>query len=44
LLRLIDFIEGRFNIQVEAYEAGVDNFDRIQDIASFIQKKQNPGA
>jgi acyl carrier protein len=44
LLRLIDFIEGRFNIQVEAYEAGVENFDRIQDIASFIQKKQKPGA
>jgi len=44
LLRLIDFIEGRFNIQVEAYEAGVENFDRIQDLASFIAKKQNPGA
>ena len=44
LLRLIDFIEGRFNIQVEAYEAGVENFDRIQDIASFIQKKQKTGA
>src|SRR5215475_2446780 len=39
LLRLIDFIEGRFNIQVEAYEAGVENFDRIQDLASFIEKK-----
>jgi acyl carrier protein len=44
LLRLIDFIEGRFNIQVEAYEAGVENFDRIQDIASFIQTKRKPGA
>ena len=40
LLRLIDFIEGRFNIQVDAYEAGVENFDRIEDIASFIQKKR----
>ena len=44
LLRLIDFIEGRFNIQVEAYEAGVENFDRIQDLGSFIEKKQSPGA
>lgn len=44
LLRLIDFIESRYKIQVEAYEAGVENFDRIQDIASFIQKKQTAGA
>jgi acyl carrier protein len=43
LLRLIDFIEGRFNIQVEAYEAGVENFDQIQEIAAFILKKQTPG-
>ncbi len=40
LLRLIDFIEDRYNIQVEAHEAGVENFDRIEDIASFIQKKR----
>ena len=44
LLRLIDFIESRYKMQVEAYEAGVENFDRIQDIASFIQKKQTAGA
>jgi acyl carrier protein len=44
LLRLIDFIEGRFTIQVDAYEAGVENFDRIEDIASFIQKKLPAGA
>jgi acyl carrier protein len=44
LLRLIDFVENRYKIQVEAYEAGVENFDRIQDIASFIQKKQTAGA
>jgi acyl carrier protein len=43
LLRLIDFIEGRFNIQVEAFEAGVENFDQIQEIAAFILKKQTPG-
>lgn len=38
LLRLIDFIESRYSIQVEAYEAGVENFDQIKDIASFIRK------
>lgn len=42
LLRLIDFIERRYSIQVEAYEAGVENFDQIQDIASFIRKSIQP--
>jgi len=44
LLRLIDFIEDRYNIQVEAHEAGVENFDRIEDIASLIQKKRPASA
>jgi len=44
LLRLIDFIEERYSIQVDAHEAGVDNFDRIGDIASFIQKKRSADA
>ena len=44
LLRMIDFIEDRYKIQVDAYEAGVENFDRIEDIASFIQKKRGAGA
>lgn len=44
LLRLIDFIEQRWNIQLDAHEAGVANFDRIDDIASFIEKKRRAGA
>jgi acyl carrier protein len=40
LLRIVDFIEGKYGIQVEAYESDVDNFDRIQDIAAFVQRKQ----
>jgi acyl carrier protein len=44
LLRMIDFIEDRYKIQVDAYEAGVENFDRIEDIASFIQRKRRAGA
>jgi acyl carrier protein len=44
LLRLIDFVEERYRIQVDAHEAGVENFDRIEDIASFIKKKRQAGA
>ena len=38
-LRTVSFIEERFGIEVEAHEAGVENFDRIEDIAVFIQRK-----
>jgi acyl carrier protein len=41
---MIDFIEGRYTIQVDAHEAGVENFDRIEDIAAFIQNKRQAGA
>jgi acyl carrier protein len=39
MLRMVDFIEQRFRIEVEAYEASVENFDRIEDIAAFIDRK-----
>jgi len=38
-LRMVSFIEERFGIEVEAHEASVENFDRIEDIAAFIQRK-----
>ena len=44
LLRMIDFIESRYTIQVDAHEAGVENFDRIEDMATFIQNKRQAGA
>ena len=44
LLRMIDFIESRYTIQVDAHEAGVENFDRIEDMAMFIQNKRRAGA
>jgi acyl carrier protein len=40
-LRLVDFVEERFGIEVEAHETGVENFDRIDTIASFIQQKRS---
>lgn len=39
-LRLVSFIEEQFGIEVEAHEAGVENFDRIEDIAAFVERKR----
>jgi acyl carrier protein len=39
-LRLVDFVEQHYGIDVEAHEAGVENFDSIATIASFVRSKQ----
>lgn len=39
-LGLISFLEEQYEIEVEAHETDVDNFDRIQDIAAFVERKQ----
>lgn len=39
-LQLVNFVEQRFGIEVEAHEAGIDNFDRIADIADFVSRKR----
>jgi acyl carrier protein len=38
-LRLVSFVEERYGIEVEAHEAGVENFDRIDAIAALVQSK-----
>ena len=43
-LRLVSYIEERFGIEVEAHEAGVENFDSIQSIVSFINSKKGPAS
>ena len=40
LLRLVGMVEEKFGIEVSAYEAGIENFDRIDDIAAFVQRKR----
>ena len=44
LLRLVGLVEEKFGIEVSAYEAGIENFDRIDDIAAFVQRKRAGGA
>jgi len=39
MLRIVSFLEEKYGIEVDAYEASVENFDRIDDIAAFVQKK-----
>ena len=39
LLQLVGMVEERFGIEVSAYDAGIENFDRINDIAAFVQRK-----
>lgn len=39
LLQLVGMVEEKFGIEVSAYDAGIENFDRINDIAAFIQRK-----
>lgn len=43
LLSLVQFVEDTFGIAVEAHEAGVTNFDRIEDLAAFIGRKRGDG-
>jgi acyl carrier protein len=39
-LALVSFVEERYGIEVQAHETGMDNFDRIADIASFVGRKR----
>jgi acyl carrier protein len=39
LLQLVGMVEEKFGIEVSAYDAGIENFDRINDIAAFVERK-----
>lgn len=41
VLRLVDFVEARYGIEVEAHEAGIENFDSIDSIVAFIASKRS---
>jgi acyl carrier protein len=38
-LRLVSFVETRCGIEVDAHEAGIENFDTIDSIAAFLRTK-----
>jgi acyl carrier protein len=39
-LKLVGFVEESFGIELEAHETGVENFDRIQDMAALVERKR----
>lgn len=39
-LGLISFLQREYEIRVLAYETDVDNFDRIEDIVAFVERKR----
>jgi acyl carrier protein len=40
-LKLVTFLEDQFGITVEAYEAGVEHLDTIDQIAALVAEKKN---
>lgn len=40
MVKLVSYIEEKFGVEVEAHETGVENFDRIEDIAALIERKR----
>ena len=40
-LKLVNFLEERFNVTIEAHEAGVDNLDSVGQIVKLIEEKKS---
>ncbi|NOT26799.1 MAG: acyl carrier protein [Acidobacteria bacterium] len=39
-LGLVSFVEKTFGVMLDAHETGIDNFDRIEDIAALVARKK----
>jgi acyl carrier protein len=39
-LNLVTFVEETFGITIDAHETGIDQFDRIADIAALVAQKK----
>jgi len=39
-LKVVDFVEERYGITVEAHEASIENFDSLNAIAAFVDSKR----
>jgi acyl carrier protein len=39
-LALVSFLEKTYGIEIDAHETGIENFDRLQDIAAFVARKK----
>ena len=39
-LGLVSFVEKTFGVMLDAHETGIENFDRIEDIAALVARKK----
>jgi acyl carrier protein len=39
-LSLVSFLESQFGITIDAHETGIEQFDRLSDIAGLVARKQ----
>ena len=39
-LGLVSFIEKQFGVELDVFDTSIEQFDRIQDIARLIERKQ----
>ena len=39
-LNLVSFIEQTYGVELDVYDTSIERFDRIQDIADSIERKQ----
>ena len=39
-LGLVSFVEKTFGVMLDAHETGIENFDRIEDIAALVTRKK----
>ena len=39
-LGLVSFVEENYGVKLDAHETGIEYFDRIEDIAALVRRKQ----
>lgn len=42
-IKLVSFVEETFGVEIAAHETGIQDFDRIEDIAALVAKKKQEG-
>ena len=42
-IKLVSFVEDTFGVEIAAHETGIQDFDRIEDIASLVARKKGEG-
>lgn len=42
-IKLVSFVEDTFGVEIAAHETGIQDFDRIEDIAALVARKKAGG-